>query len=126
MRILTDITKIKIFFFFISLLLLVNSCSENMDNRPNIVLIMADDMGTEVLGCYGGKSYKTPNISQVWAQNKMSCIHEVQLSPSRFCFFYSRVQFFFTNSSCASGSAFDGIIPVLSLFIPIRFKNTLT
>jgi arylsulfatase A-like enzyme len=30
--------------------------------RPNIVLIMADDLGEEILGAYGGESFDTPNI----------------------------------------------------------------
>ena len=34
---------------------------------PNIVLLMADDMGTETLGCYGGTSYRTPNIDRLAA-----------------------------------------------------------
>ena len=33
--------------------------------RPNIVLIMADDLGYECLGCYGGTSYKTPNLDEL-------------------------------------------------------------
>ena len=32
---------------------------------PNIVLIMADDVGCETLGCYGGQSYKTPHIDRL-------------------------------------------------------------
>ena len=30
------------------------------DNRPNIILIMTDDMGQECLSCYGCLDYKTP------------------------------------------------------------------
>lgn len=37
------------------------------DRPPNIVLIFADDVGREVLGCYGGESYKTPNLDQLRA-----------------------------------------------------------
>jgi arylsulfatase A len=29
-------------------------------NRPNIILIMADDLGQEALGCYGAADYETP------------------------------------------------------------------
>jgi arylsulfatase A len=35
------------------------------DSRPNIVLIMADDVGSEVLGCYGGTSYQTREIDSL-------------------------------------------------------------
>ena len=31
-------------------------------SKPNIVLILADDLGTECLGSYGGTSYRTPNL----------------------------------------------------------------
>ena len=30
--------------------------------RPNIVLIMADDVGCEPIGTYGGERWKTPHI----------------------------------------------------------------
>ena len=33
--------------------------------RPNVVLIMADDLGYECLGCYGGTSYKTPRLDEL-------------------------------------------------------------
>lgn len=33
--------------------------------RPNIVLIMADDLGIEGLGCYGGQSYQTPHLDRM-------------------------------------------------------------
>ena len=33
--------------------------------RPNIVLIMADDVGSEILSCYGGTSYETRRIDSL-------------------------------------------------------------
>ena len=35
--------------------------------QPNIVFILADDVGREVLGCYGGESYQTPNLDRLAA-----------------------------------------------------------
>ena len=32
------------------------------NRQPNILLILADDLGFETVNCYGGTSYKTPNI----------------------------------------------------------------
>ena len=37
------------------------------DSRPNILLIMADDIGIEGIGCYGGESYATPHIDKLAA-----------------------------------------------------------
>ena len=30
--------------------------------QPNILLIFADDVGSDAIGCYGGQSYSTPHI----------------------------------------------------------------
>ena len=49
------------------LLLLPGACqrSDSKDERPpNIVFILADDMGWNQLGCYGGP-YNTPSIDQL-------------------------------------------------------------
>lgn len=37
----------------------------NAADRPNIIFIMADDLGVEGIGAYGGTSYKTPAIDQL-------------------------------------------------------------
>ena len=33
--------------------------------QPNIVLMMADDLGYECLSCYGSSSYRTPNLDRL-------------------------------------------------------------
>lgn len=33
--------------------------------QPNVLLIMADDIGIEGFGCYGGTSYETPQIDKL-------------------------------------------------------------
>lgn len=47
---------------------LVESSSVDAADRPNILLIMADDIGIEGLGCYGGTSYATPNLDKLAAE----------------------------------------------------------
>jgi len=50
--------------------LLVNNTSlaSQTNKQPyNIIFIMADDLGIETIGAYGGSSYKTPSINQLAA-----------------------------------------------------------
>jgi arylsulfatase A-like enzyme len=36
--------------------------------RPNIIYIMADDLGYADLSCYGRKDYQTPNLDKLASQ----------------------------------------------------------
>ena len=43
-------------------LVAVEPLSRPATDKPNIILIMADDVSWEAFGCYGGQDYRTPNI----------------------------------------------------------------
>jgi arylsulfatase A-like enzyme len=56
------------------------------EKRPNILLILIDDLGARDLGCFGSTFYETPNLDRLAAQGRLckqayaSC---VVCSPSR-------------------------------------------
>lgn len=39
--------------------------------RPNIIVYLADDVGVEAFGSYGGTSYETPNIDRLAAEGML-------------------------------------------------------
>lgn len=69
--------------------LLTNSvyafADEGSTRRPNIVFIMADDMGYECVGANGGESYRTPRLDQLAADGLRfeHCHSQPICTPSR-------------------------------------------
>ena len=55
------------------------------DPRPNIVLIMADDMGFECVSANGGESYQTPRLDRLAATGMRfeNCYSQPICTPSR-------------------------------------------
>jgi arylsulfatase A-like enzyme len=56
---------VLLFFNLLVIAKLATAEQSSSGKRPNIILIMADDIGVEGLGCYGGTSYKTPALDRM-------------------------------------------------------------
>jgi arylsulfatase A-like enzyme len=86
---------IKSFLSFVIIILFSSCTTDSEDRKPNIVLIMADDVGTEVLGCYGGTSYQTPNLDNLAKTGLKftNCFSTPKCSPSRVKIMTGRYQF---------------------------------
>jgi len=64
-------------------------------NRPNIVLIVGDDVGYEIPTCNGGQSYSTPNIDSL-AESGIrftQCYGSANCSPARFMLLTGKYNF---------------------------------
>ncbi len=55
-------TSIAVAFLFV---LSQSEKQVHAQDKPNILLIFADDVGRDAIGCYGGQSFKTPNIDRL-------------------------------------------------------------
>ena len=82
---------------FLTSILLVGVCAlssyasgDHRDSRPNIVLIMCDDMGWSDIGCYGGE-VKTPNLDRLASEGL------------RFTQFYNNAKCSTTRASILTG-----------------------
>ena len=74
----------KILSILFVILFIETSCKKT-EKLPNIVFIMADDMGYECLGCNGSTEYKTPHLDRL-AENGIRfehCYSQPLCTPSR-------------------------------------------
>src|SRR5258708_38255452 len=77
-------------------LVLVLTCQANFllaQARPNIIYIMADDLGYADLSCYGRKDYQTPNLDKLCSQGVkfMNAYATAPVcTPTRVAFFTGR------------------------------------
>ena len=55
------------------------------DARPNLVLVMADDLGYETIGANGGTSYRTPHLDKLAATGARftHCFVQPLCTPTR-------------------------------------------
>ncbi|MCA9246897.1 MAG: sulfatase-like hydrolase/transferase, partial [Planctomycetales bacterium] len=86
-------TLILITFTAVSSIHAENKESNTSDRSvPNIVLILADDLGYETLGCYGGLDFKTPHLDRLAKQGvRLARAYTSPVcTPSRMSFYTSR------------------------------------
>ena len=70
----------------------LEASAQAKDKSPNIVFVLADDMGIGDLGCYGQKKIKTPNIDLLAERDycspitivvlRLALLHVVVCSPA--------------------------------------------
>ena len=78
--------NLKNIFILIFLIIISLSCNNfNKDDKPNVILIMADDMGYECLSTYGSTSYSTPVLDSLAAGGIQfsNCVSQPLCTPSR-------------------------------------------
>ena len=66
--------------FILSSIIIVLSCQTKNDKKPNIIYILADDLGYGELGVYGQTKIETPNIDAL-AQNGMLFTQHYTAAP---------------------------------------------
>ena len=64
-----NIQKINFCFLSILLLVLAAACQRETTKRPNIVLLLADDLGHHELGAYGQQVIQTPHLDALAAKS---------------------------------------------------------
>ncbi len=97
------------------------SANNNETSKPNIIYILADDLGYGDLSCYGQKKFSTPNIDKL-AQNGMRFTNHYSGStvsaPTRACLMTG----LHTGHSYVRGNS-DNILPITSRIIPQMLQN---
>ncbi|RLD95732.1 MAG: aryl-sulfate sulfohydrolase, partial [Bacteroidetes bacterium] len=80
--------KKQIFLAFIALLIALSSCGKRDSGLPNIVLIVADDLGWKDLGFMGSSYYETPNLDLLAGEGMVflqAYAAAANCAPSRAC-----------------------------------------
>ena len=77
-------------------------------NRPNVIIIFADDLGYGDLGCYGAKNVKTPNVDRLAEQGiRFTDTHAVAATstPSRYSLLTGEYAWRRPDTDIAAGNA---------------------
>ena len=90
------------------LLTINESVADNNHNKPNVIIIYADDLGYGDLECYGAKNVKTPNVNKL-AENgiRFTNAHAVAATstPSRYSLLTGEYAWRRPDTDVAAGNA---------------------
>jgi arylsulfatase A len=75
----------RFFVLFLSLAALMSVAPQAVAAKPNLILIMADDLGYETIGANGGTSYRTPVLDKLAATGARftQCYAQPLCTPTR-------------------------------------------
>lgn len=90
----------------------------NRTGRPNIIFIMADDLGYADLGCYGGRAPVSPHIDELAAQGlkfSQGYSNSPVCSPTRFALMTGRYQYHFRGAADEPLHGANALLPTHGL-----------
>lgn len=113
--------KIKLLGFFLSLFLSISA-----QQKPNVIIIYADDLGYGDLGCYGATKIKTPNMDKLASRGiRFTNAHSTSASctPSRYALITGQYPWRKAGTGILPGDA-ALIIPTDKISLPSLFKKS--
>lgn len=98
---------------------------ENAEKLPNVIVILADDLGIGDLSCYGAKAVQTPNVDKLatgGARFTRGYATSATCTPSRFALMTGLYPIRNPNASILPGNA-PMIIDLQRVNLPRMFQN---
>lgn len=92
----------------------LGSYGQNNGNRPNVIIIYADDLGYGDLQCFGAKNVKTPNVDRLAAEGlRLTNVHAAAATstPSRYSLLTGEYAWRKPGTDVAAGNAAMIIAP---------------
>jgi len=105
---MTKQMRITSFLFIFFTIILFIECVSPVQEKPNVIVIYADDIGYGDLGCYGATAVKTPNVDRLAHQglcftNAYACASTC--TPSRYSILTGQYPFRRDDTGIARGDA---------------------
>lgn len=102
-----NVKKFSVLFLASTCLLAASTCLAEAKRKPDIILIVADNLGNGDLGCYGCSDIETPNIDRIAAEGvRFTNFYSngPECSPTRTALLTGRYQQRIPGLECALGT----------------------
>jgi N-acetylgalactosamine-6-sulfatase len=99
--------QVSLLLAFLTFVLPVASLAHDAETQPNILFILADDLGYGDLACYGRKDIETPNLDRLAREGVLFRAHYAngpECTPTRTAFLTGRYPQWVGGLECAIGT----------------------